>query len=196
MGPLPNSTIVQVNVPSWRSLIYGEKLAQAGRTQISLADAKATLVVNPSKDLSLQVEEGGGGKEAEEESKGGPIGKFLSVYKSSVPLHVDPSFTFSFGSGEDSNSNGERARSVKVVDAVATNSRVDVVIMEKGVSSSKHDITSTLASNEEKVNKPVEPLMDPAERWLSHRPETKRKKEEQQMNVTINSKLIMPKILV
>lgn len=182
VGPLPNTTIVQVNVPSWRSLIYGEKLAQAGRTQISLADAKATLVVNPSKDLSLQVEEG------EEEGKGGPIGKFLSVYKSSVPLHVDPSFTFSFGSGEDSSSNGERARSVKVVDAAATNSGVDV-IMEKDVSSSKHDITSMLASNEEKVNKPVEPPMDPAERWLSHRPETKRKKEEQQMKDTKTTSL-------
>jgi hypothetical protein len=158
---------VQVNIPSWRSFIYGEKLAQAGRTQISLADAKANLVVNSTKDPSQQqiVTD-----EQEEESKVGPIGKFLSVYKSTVPLHVDPSFTFSFGSEESNDGKGEVGdEGAALIDANSTGS----IASSKGAG-----VNSTSAPSDEEIKKPKETIMNPAERWLSHRPETKRKKEE------------------
>ena len=174
---ISTGSIVQVNVPSWRALVYGEKMAQAGRTQISLADAKATVAITTSlqKDTTQSTELKS--DDPDETSKsGGPIGKFLSIYKSTVPLHVDPSFTFSFGS-EESNVDGIDTVTRKINKEDDDNAMTSTTTSNMQIDND-HIRSATFSTTiSEDVKKNIQLQINPAERWLSHRPEIKKKKE-------------------
>ena len=173
---ISTGSIVQVNVPSWRALVYGEKMAQAGRTQISLADAKATVAITTSlqKDATQSTEFKS--DDLDETSKsGGPIGKFLSIYKSTVPLHVDPSFTFSFGSEE---STGDGIDSVKrMINKEDDENTITTSNLQMLQTDNDHRISPSSTTISEGVKKNIQLQINPAERWLSHRPDIKKKKE-------------------